>query len=125
MPALRQDPHHAARTTARNCSTSRLRWVLSRESDCAEASTCAEAEPVSPAPRLTSVILAATSAVPCAARSTLRAISVVAAPCSSTAAAIVEAISEMRPMVPPISLMAATDSPVSYTHLTLPTNREV
>ena len=40
----------------------------------------------------------------------MRAISWVAAPCSSTAAAMVAAISEMRPMVPPISLMAATDS---------------
>ena len=34
--------------------------MLSLDSDCAEASTCAEAEPVSPAPRLTSVMLVAT-----------------------------------------------------------------
>jgi hypothetical protein len=50
--------------------------------------------------------LVATWAVPWAACWTLRAISWVAAPCSSTAAAMVEAISEMRVMVAPISLMA-------------------
>src|SRR6202035_4042751 len=48
--------------------------------------------------------------VPLAACSMLRAISRVAAPCSSTAAAMVEAISEVWAMVPPISLMAATES---------------
>src|ERR1700722_12559741 len=52
----------------------------------------------------------ATCVVPEAACCTLRVISCVAAPCSSIAAAIVVAISEMRPMVPPISLMATTDS---------------
>ena len=35
--------------------------VLSTDSDCADVSTWAEAEPVSPAPRLTSVMLLATS----------------------------------------------------------------
>ena len=48
--------------------------------------------------------------MPCAACCTLREISWVAAPCSSTAAAMVEAISDIRPMVSPISLMAPTDS---------------
>ena len=50
------------------------------------------------------------AAVPWAACWTLRAISCVAAPCSSTAAAMVEAISDMPPMVSPISLIAPTDS---------------
>jgi hypothetical protein len=57
----------AARTVARNFATSALRLLLSLDSDCAEASTWAEAEPVSPAPRLTSVMLVATCAVPVAA----------------------------------------------------------
>ena len=100
----------AARTVSRNFSISSLSRLLSLASDLAEPSTCAEALPVSAAPRLTSAMLLATWLVPLAACWTLRAISWVAAPCSSTAAAIDPAISEMRPMVPPISLMAATDS---------------
>jgi len=43
----------------------------------------------------------------------LRLISCVAAPCSSTAAAIVEVISEIRPMVCPISLIEVTASCVA------------
>ena len=34
----------------------------------------------------------------------------IAAPCSSTAEAMVEEISDIRPMVSPMSLMAPTDS---------------
>jgi hypothetical protein len=49
-----------------------------------------------PAPRLTSVMLAATSPLSVAACCTLREISCVAAPCSSTAAAMVCEISEIR-----------------------------
>jgi hypothetical protein len=45
-----------------------------------------------------------------AACCTLREISCVAAPCSSTAAAMVEEISESCSMVPLISLIASTDS---------------
>ena len=44
--------------------------------------------------------------MPCAACCTLREISWVAAPCSSTAAAMVDEISDSFSMVPPISLMA-------------------
>jgi hypothetical protein len=47
----------AARTVSRNLPTSSLRRLLSPDSDCAAASTCEEAEPVSPAPRCTSVML--------------------------------------------------------------------
>ena len=77
--------------------------MLSSARDLAEPSTCADALPVSAAPRLTSVMLLATWVVPCEACWTFREISCVAAPCSSTAAAMVAAISEMRPIVPPIS----------------------
>src|ERR1700681_2125118 len=104
---------YAARTVSRNLSTSTLSRLLCRDSDCADDSTRAEAVPVSPAPRLTSVMLAATSAVPRAAAPTLRAISPVAAPCSSTACEMVEEISEILPMVTQISLMAGTDSRVT------------
>ena len=55
---------YAARTVARNFSTSALSRVLSPDSDCAEDSTWVEAVPVSLAPRLTSPMLAATWAVP-------------------------------------------------------------
>jgi len=48
-----------------------------------------------------------------AACCTLRVISWVAAPCSSMAAAIAAAISETRPIVPLISLMARTESCVA------------
>jgi len=41
--------------------------LLSLDSDCADASTWADAEPVSFAPRLTSVMLVATCEVPLAA----------------------------------------------------------
>ena len=47
--------------------------------------------------------------MPCAACWTLREISCVAAPCSSTAAAMVEEISDSFSMVPEISLMAFTE----------------
>src|SRR6478736_9661561 len=85
--------NQAARTELRNLPTSSLRRLLSPDSDCAAASTCEEAEPVSPAPRCTSVICEETWWVPCAACCTLREISCVAAPCSSTAAAMVDEIS--------------------------------
>lgn len=62
------------------------------------------------APCCTSVMLEATSWVPCAACWTLRDISCVAIPCSSTAAAMAEEISEIRPIVPLISLIATTES---------------
>ncbi len=51
--------------------------------------------------------------VPCAACCTLREISCVAAPCSSTAEAMVDEISDSFSMVPLISLMEFTDSCVA------------
>src|SRR3979490_1975641 len=96
----------AARTALMNLATSVLRWVLSRASDCAEDNTCADATPASPAPRLTSVMLLVTCTVPVAACWTLREISWVEAPCSSTAAAMAPEIPEIRPMVLLIALMA-------------------
>src|SRR5579859_5933680 len=79
---------YAARTVARNLATSAFSRLFSLESICADESTWEDAEPVSAAPRLTSAILVATCVEPTAACCTLRAISWVAAPCSSTAAAI-------------------------------------
>ena len=61
------------------------------------------------APRLTCMTLAAASWVPWATFCTLRAISCVAELCCSTALAMLAAMSEILPMVPPISLIAATD----------------
>jgi hypothetical protein len=86
---------------------------LSAESDRAADSTWPEADPVPLAPRWTSAMLEETSRVPTAACCTLREISWVAAPCSSTAAAIVEAISESRSMVTLIAWIAPTDSRVA------------
>ncbi len=97
-------------------SSSSRRRVLSLDSVRAEFSTSWEAEPVSVAPRLTCMTLAAASCVPCATFWTLRAISCVAELCCSTALAIVEAMSEIFPMVPPICLIAATDSCVAALH---------
>src|SRR3954469_19835863 len=94
--------YQAARTEFRNLPTSSLRRLLSPDSDCAADSTCEEAEPVSLAPRCTSMMFEDTCWVPCAACWMFRDISWVAAPCSSTAAAIVEDISDIRPMVSPI-----------------------
>jgi hypothetical protein len=50
----------AARTESRNFATSTLRRLLSPDSICAAESTCEEADPVSPAPRCTSVMFAET-----------------------------------------------------------------
>ena len=58
-------------------------------------------------------MLAETICVPCAACCTLREISCVAAPCSSTAAAIAEEISDSFEMVPDISWIAFTESCVA------------
>src|SRR5450432_1733012 len=103
----------AALTALRNLPTSSLRRLLSPDSDCAAERTCEEADPVSLAPRCTSVMLEETCWVPWAACCTLREISWVAAPCSSTAAAMVEEISDSLSMVPEISLIAFTDSLVA------------
>src|SRR5437763_12468065 len=59
--------YQAARTELRNLSTSTLRRLLSPDSDCAAERTWVEAEPVSEAPRCTSVMLEETCWVPCAA----------------------------------------------------------
>src|SRR4051812_30208732 len=79
----------AARTVLRKRATWVFRRWPSADSDWAEDRTWDEAEPVSLAPLLTSEMLATTCAVPAEACCTLRVISWVAAPCSSTAAAIV------------------------------------
>jgi hypothetical protein len=54
----------AARTELRNLLTSSLRRLESRDIDCAADSTCAEADPVSLAPRCTSEMLVLTCRVP-------------------------------------------------------------
>src|SRR5581483_3531552 len=95
----------AARTLVRNFDTSALRRPESADRGCAAVSTCEEAVPVSAAPRWTPVMLDVTCWVHCAACWALREISCVAAPCSSTAAAIVEEISDRFSMVPEISLI--------------------
>src|SRR5207253_9101985 len=79
-----EPPGQAARTVSRNLPTSTLRRLLSPESDCAAASSCVEAEPVSLAPRRTSVMLAETCCVPWAACCTLREIYWVAETCSAS-----------------------------------------
>src|SRR3954451_24604595 len=95
----------AARTDCRKRLTSCLRRWLSPESWRAAVSTWPEVWPVSPAPRWTAEILEDTCCVPVAACWMLREISEVAAPCSSTAAATVAAISDSRSIVLEISLM--------------------
>ena len=87
--------------------------MLSSDSDTLLTEPATRPIPVSPALRCTSVMLELTCWVPCAACCTLREISCVAAPCSSTAEAIVDEISDIRPMVSPISLIALTDSCVA------------
>src|SRR5260370_9199487 len=57
-------PCYAALTEVRNLLTSTLSRLESPDSDCAAESTCEDAEPVSPAPRCTSVSLGETSMVP-------------------------------------------------------------
>src|SRR5260221_372367 len=104
---------HAARTVARNASTSRRRRSDCFESSLAEPSTCVAAEPTCPDACVTPEMLAAISLVPRAAWLTLLAISCVAARCSSTAEAMVEAISLTRPMVARMPWMAATASLVA------------
>src|SRR5258708_14295258 len=96
-----------------NFATSSFSRLLSCDSDCAADSTSEEAPPASDAPRWTSEILASTCEVPSAARCTFREISCVAAPCSSTADAMVAEISDIRAMVAPISLIAVTESLVA------------
>jgi hypothetical protein len=76
---LLPESNQAARTAVRNFATSVSSRPESVESDCAADNTCDDAEPVSVAPRCTSVMLDETCWVPCAACCTLRAISWVAA----------------------------------------------
>src|SRR6476619_3326004 len=113
IPFRRSGRNQAARTELRNLPTSSLRRLLSPDSDCAADSTCEEAEPVSLAPRCTSVMLDETCWVPCAACCTLREISCVAAPCSSTAAAMVEEISDSFSIVAVSVKKTFTDSCVA------------
>ena len=84
--------------------------MLSPDSDCAADRTCEEAEPVSLAPRCTSVMLDADL------RGALRGLLDVARNFLRRGAllfhraAMVEEISDIRPMVSPISLIAPTKS---------------
>src|SRR6476469_6417323 len=100
----------AARTVSRKRSSSLLSRLLSVDKERAAASTCVDAEPVSAAPCSTSVTFDETSCVPCAACWMLREISWVAAPCSSTAAAMVDDTSDNRSLVAEMSRIALTDS---------------
>ena len=59
-PGIATPPFQAARTESRNLDTSILRRLLSTDSECVAESTCDEADPVSLAPRCTSVMLADT-----------------------------------------------------------------
>src|SRR5258708_1439983 len=93
----------AALTVLRHFPTSSLRRLLSPDSDCAAERTCDEADPVSLAPRCTSVILEETCWVPWAACCTLREISWVAAPSPSTAEPMVDEISHSFSCVLPLS----------------------
>src|SRR4029079_3066889 len=99
---------YAARIASRNFPTSTLSRLLSPDSDLADVNTLAEADPVWLAPRGTSTMLAETCWVPRAACCTLREISRVAAPCSSTAAAIADAVSDKRVMASPADIVAPT-----------------
>ena len=72
-------------------SSSRSR-ALSFDSERAEFSTSPEADPVSVAPRLTCMTFSEAACVPRATFCTLRAISCVAEPCSSTALAMVASL---------------------------------
>lgn len=77
-----------------------------RDSAPAASSTCATAEPVSSEAAATPVMLPVTSSVPAAACETLRTISCVAVPCSSTAAAMraaTESISRIRAVIVPMA----------------------
>jgi len=81
---LSSDSRQAARTESRNLPTSSLRrFAIAPTATAPPRAPGVEAEPVSEAPRCTSVMLAETCWVPCAACWTLREISCVAAPCSS------------------------------------------
>src|SRR3954447_8935455 len=102
-------PYAARMLAMKRLSSSRSR-ALSDDSDWAERNTPSEAEPVSVAPRLTWVMSVAAACVPAATLCTFRAISWVAPPCCETAVAIDEAMVEIWRMVPPICLIAATDS---------------
>ena len=88
------------------------------EPDCrVMASACSATRwatrPVSSASWVMLSIYCATCWVPDAACSALRAISLVAAPCSCTAAAMVEVASLSRPMMVAMWRMASTASPVA------------
>ena len=101
--------HQAARTVARKWETCPCRSSDCRESSEAADRTCPAAAPVYSAARATPITLRVTSPVPAAASLTFRTISCVAAPCSSTAAAMEFAtslISRMRIVMPPMAVTA-------------------
>src|SRR6185437_11287711 len=103
----------AALTSLRKRSTSRRSASDSWESRVAASSTWVAAAPVCCAVSATPLMFSDTVLVPPAACCTLREISEVAAPCSSTAEAIVVATLLMVSMVEPMPSMAVTASPVA------------
>ena len=102
-----------------SCCPYRLKEVADLELEAVAVSRqrlrrrCEEAVSVSVAQRCTSLMLAETCCVPLAACCTFREISCVAAPCSSTAAAITVEISDSFSIVPEISWTAPTESCVA------------
>ena len=100
---------HAARTVARKRSTWAARCSDWRDSSEAAPSTWLAAAPVPSAAPATPAMVLVTSPVPCAAWPTFLTISCVAAPCCSTAAAMLVAtplISWIRAVMPPIAVTA-------------------
>src|ERR1700754_4946072 len=105
---------YAARIFDRNASISARSTSASRRSASEEESTSAAAVPASLEALLTPTMLEDTSLVPPAACWMLRAISRVAAPCSSTAAAIAVVTSLISPMVAEMLRIADTAEVVTF-----------
>ena len=105
-PSRRADVAENLPVSVSSCSDCDVSWAAALRTRVAAASTLLEAS-------RTPVMFCITSWAPCAACCTLRAISLVAAPCCSTAAAIEPVISFICPIVVPISRMALTVEPVA------------
>src|SRR3569833_1997544 len=104
----RREPGYAALMLVRNASTSARRVSVSRRRASEALSTSAAELPAFAEASETPAMLLETSVVPAAAAWMLRAISRVAAPCCSTAAAIAVVTSLISPMVPPMLRIADT-----------------
>ena len=108
MASISRSLRPVSRISAVKVPTSRSIDRVASVTTCATRSTWLAALPVSSAAVVTPEMLPLTCWVPCAACSTLRAISWVAASCSSTAAAMEAEISLILPMVATIPSMAPT-----------------